>query len=143
MVGSPVLVWELPGQSVEAVVMTESASLSDFKNSLPPTVYELKKSLHNAFAMGITVGRTPNNDITLELRSVSRFHAYFHHEPTKDAWTLVDADSKLGTYVNGARLSANVPFPISDKAKIKFGSAELLFFSPDAFLVFASKWRAA
>ncbi len=141
IVDQPVLLWETPGQTAKVVVVTETGTESDRLKGRPPEVYELKKSAHNAFAMGITVGRTPNNDITLGLRSVSRFHAYFLHDESADTWSLVDAESKLGTFISGTRLAPNVPTIVPDRARVRFGSAELIFLSPDAFLIFAANWR--
>jgi pSer/pThr/pTyr-binding forkhead associated (FHA) protein len=136
---NPFLLWMTPGVSTGPVLMTQTGTSSDLEKSNTPLAYEVKKSNGNAFNMGITVGRTPNNDIPVDLKSVSRFHAYFRHEGK--AWSLVDAESKVGTWVNGVKLVPNKPCPLQERCELKFGGADLLFLAPDSFLEFASKWR--
>ena len=86
----------------------------------------------NAFSMGITVGRTENNDIVLEDNSVSRFHAYFQQD-SNQGWKLFDADSSLGTWVGPLKLVPKRPHPLPEMARLRFGNLELFYFMPDRF----------
>src|SRR6266849_10245303 len=78
----PVLIWDEPGIGFEDELFTTDASPKKRRRAGAPVVFEVKKSPNktNAFAMGITVGRTGNNDVVLEDNSVSRFHAYFQRD---------------------------------------------------------------
>jgi hypothetical protein len=52
----------------------------------------------NAFGYMITIGRTKNNDIPIESKEVSKFHAYVVEETGK-AW-ICDSGSTNGTFLN-------------------------------------------
>ena len=55
----------------------------------------------------ITVGRATNNDIVLELNSVSKCHAVLSH--VGDDYSIADAGSSNGTKLNGRPLLPNRP----------------------------------
>lgn len=135
----PLLVWEMPPDKKddELIFGTVSGAALPRPSSRDPLVFDLKKgsSKNNAFAFGITVGRTENNDIPLDDKSVSRFHAYFQQDP-KSGWQVIDADSRNGTSVNGVKLEGKVPVQVRSGAKLRFGSVEMTLFSPDAFVNF-------
>lgn len=141
----PVLVWEAPGgaPTEELLLRTsvmplggESAEGSAPPRHSEPLAFELKKASHkaNAFMMGVTVGRTENNDIVLDDHSVSRFHAYFQQDAKAGHWKLVDAESKNGTWVAGQKLAANQGELLENQQLVRFGDVELRFFTPEAFL---------
>ncbi len=83
----------------------------------------------NAFAMGITLGRVPTNDVVIDDGSISRFHAYFQFDTRKHVWTLTDADSQNGTLVGGKRTSGHQL--IEDGAQLTFGAVPTRFLLPD------------
>jgi hypothetical protein len=97
-----------------------------------PLVFPVLKgsSKFNAFAMGVTVGRTENNDIAVNDDSMSRFHAFFQH---KHEWRLTDADSKNGTYINGNKLTPQLAVAVPDLAVVQFGDVEMKFFFAQSF----------
>ena len=84
--------------------------------------------------MGITIGRTENNDVVLRHEEVSRFHAYV--QEASGVLNLVDADSKNGTWVNGLRLMASKPQPLPPTASIKFGQLQITYYDNAAFIDF-------
>lgn len=134
----PVLIWEAPVQEIksqELVWGTNSGGIIGRPRRGEPLVLPVVKTLIkvNAFAMGITVGRTENNDVTLEDNSVSRFHAYFQHKPHSSEWKLVDAESKNGSWAQGVRLIHNKGVTLSPKSLLQFGDVEVLFLMPEAF----------
>src|SRR5687768_10390090 len=95
----PVIVWEGAGQDLDARDAEITFSLAGALEAARPTagdplVFEIAKgtSKFNAFAMGVTVGRTTGNDIVIPDPSVSRFHAYFQQDPATSGWNLVDAE---------------------------------------------------
>lgn len=58
----------------------------------------------NPFGQMITLGRARNNDLVLLHPSVSKFHAWFSQEG--GTWTVTDAGSSNGTWLDGQRLTA-------------------------------------
>ena len=97
-------------------------------------VFTLEKSARpNAFGIGITLGRTQNNDVVVVEPSVSRFHAFFQHNVASDIWYVVDAESHNGTYVHEDRLKPGKPGPLRDGTPVRFGGVRMRFFSPAAF----------
>jgi pSer/pThr/pTyr-binding forkhead associated (FHA) protein len=138
--GNPVLLYEPPLKD-EA----EDDSDEDFKLrtqsgiTLPaigggePLVVVVTKNKENAFQRRITVGRTSNNDIVLDDRSVSRFHAFFEqHEG--NGWTLTDAGSRNGSFVSGRRIAARKPVALSNGVAVRIGAVQLTFYSAAGFL---------
>lgn len=103
--------------------------------SLDPEILRIEKQKNrsNAFALGITVGRTSNNDVQIDDPSVSRFHAYFQQDPHSGVWHVVDAESSNGTLIAGVRLQPKRPAPLVDRSEIKFGHVNVQFLSAAAF----------
>lgn len=132
-----VLVWNdapPPRENPELLWVTQGNLRLDAPAS-DPEVFRLEKHVGqlNAFALGITLGRTQNNDVMLDHDSVSRFHAYFQQDPHSGVWHVVDAESSNGTFLEGVRLAPKRPAPLVDRARMKFGHVEVQFFSPAAF----------
>lgn len=138
--GGPVLLWEATGElkaSDEQWNQTASGVGPRVLRPRPgePLVFELKKraGIKNPFAMGITLGRIDTNDVVIDDTSISRFHAWFQKDP-KLGWVVVDAESKNGCVVNGARLSKNKKTPLADGARLRFGEVDLVFLSTAALV---------
>ena len=72
------------------------------------------------------------NDVSLEDESVSRFHAFFQNE--SGAWTLTDAESKNGTFVETVRLLPNKPYAVRDGMRLRFGDLEVRFLTAESFV---------
>lgn len=68
------------------------------------------------------IGRSPNSDIPLSSRMVSRQHASLTFE--SDAWWVEDQKSSGGTYVNGLRVERQ---QLRDGDRIQLGDVELHF----------------
>jgi hypothetical protein len=100
-----------------------------------PIIFSLKKQgdRPNAFGLGITVGRTANNDLEVDHASVSRFHAWLQIDPQSGIWHVSDAESSSGTYCNGSRLPPKRPAPLTDGAVIGVGQVDLTFMTPPSF----------
>lgn len=96
--------------------------------------FEVVKSAINAFGLGVTVGRTKNNDIPINDGRISRFHAYFRSQD--GSWLLSDAGSKNGTKIDGQPVDSRRPRPLPERAWLDFGGYKARFFSPDAFVEF-------
>ena len=76
-----------------------------------------KRKGANSFDNMITLGRAGNNDIALEVSSVSKFHAYFTKDAADGHWSIHDAGSSNGTWVDGERLAAS-----HGRAKLRDGA---------------------
>jgi hypothetical protein len=81
-----------------------------------------KREGANDFANMITIGRAGNNDIMLEVSSVSKFHAYFTKDPRDGHWYVHDAGSSNGTWIDGERLGeSHGKALLHDGASIQLG----------------------
>jgi pSer/pThr/pTyr-binding forkhead associated (FHA) protein len=98
-----------------------------------PMLAAVQKHKDNAFRRGITVGRTPNNDLVIDDGSVSRFHAWFGSSPD-GGWSLSDAGSKNGTFISVKRLAPRKPHPLEGGEKVRFGSVDAWFLLPPRLL---------
>jgi pSer/pThr/pTyr-binding forkhead associated (FHA) protein len=83
-----------------------------------PKVLFVSKSTRNPFKQMITVGRSPNNDIVLEDKSVSKVHGWFKR--TDFRWWIHDQPSTNGTFVAETRVGT-AGLPIADGDKVSFG----------------------
>ena len=99
-----------------------------------PVVPLKKRAGANEFSNMITLGRAGNNDLALEVGSISKFHAYFTRDARDGRWYLHDAGSANGTWVNGDRLGdSHSKTQIEDGAAIQIGpDARMRFFKPEA-----------
>ena len=70
----------------------------------------------------ITIGRTPDNDIVLDNRGVSRRHAQIEFGDNQAV--IIDNESLNGTFVNARRVSEEV---LKDNDTITIGKYALLF----------------
>ncbi|MGQ0506512.1 MAG: FHA domain-containing protein [Myxococcaceae bacterium] len=140
----PVLVWEAPSDDEDAgnrwhhTKITGQTTTTAKPAVSEPLVYEIKKAVGkvNAFAQGVTVGRSDSNDVVLADTSVSRFHAYFQKDRKTERWTVVDAESKFGTLVDGLKIPPNEPTFLNDRVKISFGQVVVTYFLPASFFQF-------
>jgi diguanylate cyclase (GGDEF)-like protein len=77
---------------------------------------------------GTQLGRGAENTYSLQESCISRNHAYVRADSKSDAW-LTDLGSTNGTFVNGQRLSANIPISLKDGDRIQLGSVLVLKFA--------------
>ncbi len=103
-------------QEVPPLQMPELPSLVDAAGN----VYPLRPGVN-------TVGRL-NADVLLSDPSVSRSHARIIVQ--NGAITIEDVGSTNGTFVNGQKLTPQVPVPLVDGAEIAFGGTKLTLRMP-------------
>ena len=144
--GHPVLVYVPPGDpdaSRDGVgvpnrqLRTDSGLGATGLGGGAPMAAVVEKTRENVFKERITVGRTGNNDLKLDDPSVSRFHAWL--EMGAEAWVLVDAGSRNGTYLAGRRLAARQPAPLTNALAVRVGAVQLTFFTAEGFLDFLER----
>ncbi|MCL6474838.1 MAG: FHA domain-containing protein [Firmicutes bacterium] len=105
-------------QEVPELPQSELPTLVDAAGS----VYSLRPGVN-------TVGRL-NADVLLSDPSVSRSHARIVVQD--GAVTIEDVGSTNGTFVNGQKLTPQVPVPLVDGAEIAFGGTKLTLRMPGA-----------
>jgi FHA domain len=140
----PILLWETVGteEARDRLVLETRAGFPAMRpRAGEPLVFEVKKGGNkaNAFAMGITVGRTEINDIPVDDDSVSRFHAWLQQDLHSGEWRLVDAESRNGTWVGPMRLKPNHPETLRPGAQLRFGNVEMTFLPPNEFFAAIAK----
>ena len=133
------LIWEAPsvkaGPDSGSWQVTHGGNVPSRPRAGEPLVFNVEKivGLKNPFAMGITVGRVETNDVVVDDASVSRFHAWFQHDDKAATWFVTDAESKNGTFVDGARLDPKKRTKLKDGGTVRFGEASMRFMLPESF----------
>ena len=104
------------------------------KGALGARAMEIKKRKSITNPDMITIGRSPENDIVLYNRLVSKSHAYLDLGASDEAIFLVDTKSTNGTFVNNIELSPTGNYQLVDGDEISFGpETKVVYFSPKAF----------
>jgi hypothetical protein len=73
----------------------------------------------------LTLGQGSRNDIVLADDTISTVHARLEYDAGQ--WRLTDLGSTNGTFVEGVRLSPNVPTPLAYGSVVRFGLVTLEF----------------
>lgn len=91
-----------------------------------------------AFLFGdgrVTLGRTEDSDISINLVTVSKQHVHF--QPAPDGWTVVEAGSSNGTCLEGVTLEAGAPAALRDQNVLRVSQHLSLRYLEPASLVAA------
>jgi pSer/pThr/pTyr-binding forkhead associated (FHA) protein len=87
----------------------------------------------------VTVGRTPNNDISIESPAISKLHAVFAIDAARGACALTDEGATNGTFVNGKRLQQGAATPLRDGDMVAFSQEyKFTYYTPGAFFDYLS-----
>ena len=87
-------------------------------------------SIIDAGAAGtLLVGRTPDNDLSIDHPLISRHHARFVRSGSR--WTVTDVGSTNGTYLNGQRVVGAAPLQIGDV--VDLGGSRLVLVDESRF----------
>jgi pSer/pThr/pTyr-binding forkhead associated (FHA) protein len=70
----------------------------------------------------LTIGRTPDNDVVLDNRGISRKHALIEFNP--DGAVVIDNESLNGTFVNNRRITEEI---LKDGDQITIGKFNLIY----------------
>ena len=81
--------------------------------------FPLRKTDKNPWKDKLLVGRATNNDVVVRDASVSKVHARITQR--EGAWTLSDARSTNGTWVDGVQLPAGGAAPLRAGGTVKLG----------------------
>lgn len=108
---------------VEAKTESEkTVYTAEFTSQGKPKKVELK------FSEGqrISVGRTRENDLSIDDKTVSKVHAALVLN-AEGVLQVADTGSTNGTFVNDQRIAYGKAFPIADTDTVRFGTIEVLF----------------
>ncbi|HEY1554814.1 MAG TPA: FHA domain-containing protein [Kofleriaceae bacterium] len=83
----------------------------------------------------VTIGTSPQCDISIDDASISKQHAFF--DRAGDTWRLWDNDSAAGTFVNDKPVVFNTPRPLTPGDYITLGTVDLTFLTSPLFYGFA------
>jgi hypothetical protein len=109
---------------------------------LEARVIEIKKRKDVTEPDKITIGRSPNNDIVVYNKLVSRKHAYLQVSSEDQASFLVDVGSSNGTFLNDTPITPHEKYQLTDADEISIGpETKVLFFGSKAFHVFLSELK--
>lgn len=90
------------------------------------TVAGKTKRIELAFAerQRLSVGRTKENDLSIDDQSVSKIHAALVLN-SEGKLMVADTGSTNGTFINGQRIAYGKAIPIKDSDRLRFGTVEI------------------
>jgi hypothetical protein len=111
-----------------------SELLAEIKKPVGETVFAkfnlngTEKELRLVFEPGerVSVGRTRENDLSLEGQSVSKLHAALSFNAAGEL-VVADTGSTNGTFINKERLAYGKAFPIKEGDMVTFGTVDVFF----------------
>jgi hypothetical protein len=111
---------------------------------LEARVIEITKRKSLAESDVITIGRSPDNDIVLYNKMISRKHAYLHLARSGERCHLVDTGSTNGTFLNGTQIEPQEKCQLKDGDEISIGpETKVVYFSPKAFHTFLTELESS
>ena len=75
----------------------------------------------------LTIGRSPENDLQLDYRTVSRHHARITRAGTGEEYVIEDLGSSNGTLVNDEMIEPGKPHPLHPGSTLRIGPIKLIF----------------
>ena len=114
---------------VQLLTLTiESAAILRYLNRL----MFLSKKPGNPYPHIISVGRSPKNDLSIGVETVSKVHGYFAREEA--GWCFTDHSSTNGSQLNGQVLKSGHKYSLRDQDVLKLGLQVMLEYLPPAAL---------
>jgi hypothetical protein len=111
--------------------------------ALKARVIEIRKRKSFGGSDTITIGRSPDNDIVLYNKNVSKSHACLYLTPSREYCYLLDVGSVNGTFLNRSKVASQIEYQLADGDEISFGpETKLIYFSPKAFHAFLSELKS-
>ena len=104
---------------------------------LEARVIELTRKETNEYIDVIKIGRSPNNDVVLYNKLISKSHAFLYFPAIGKSPFLVDLGSRNATFVNDVRITPYEMHQLADADEISFGpETKVTYLSPAAFYGF-------
>lgn len=144
----PALVFLVPDKSVEGLLFTgedpaeRGREVTDplsetFTDSMPGRTFEITKESLVVFLKNekTAIGRAPENELQLAAKSISRVHATIEHDSF--GAEIQDAESSMGTAVNGRPILPGRPHKLVDGDRIELGAEVVMkFHTPEGLIDF-------
>jgi pSer/pThr/pTyr-binding forkhead associated (FHA) protein len=93
-----------------------------------------RKELHVKEGRRLSVGRTKENDLSIDDPSISKYHASLMLD-AQSILHVADTGSTNGTFVNGERIAYGKAVAVSERDKVRFGLVEAQFQIPPKAVV--------
>jgi hypothetical protein len=130
-------------------VMEDEQVLRQLKNGtvrtavLSARVIEIAKRKDITEPNMITIGRSPDNDIVVYNKMVSRRHAYLLLNHREKRCSLIDIGSTNGTFLNGTKITPHEEYHLAEADEISIGpETKVVYFSSKAFHTFLSELKS-
>ena len=100
-----------------------------------------KKKIRNNEGV-INIGRSPNNDIVLYNKAVSKSHALIHYPSDEGPAHLTDLQSTNYTFLNNEKIAPYMMLELTDGDEISFGpQTKVFYFSTKTFYDFVTSLK--
>ena len=110
----------------------ESYMRKTLMRTVSSKIHKLVKRGSDSFEGKINIGRTPNCDVILNNKAISKFHAFISKNILTGSYYITDADSTNGTYVNDIKLTPREKNTLYDGDIISFGKqVTISFYTPE------------
>jgi hypothetical protein len=130
-------------------VMEDEQVLQQLKNGtvrtavLSARVIEIAKRKDITEPNMISIGRSPDNDIVVYNKMVSRRHAYLLLNHREKRCSLIDIGSTNGTFLNGTKITPHEEYQLAEADEISVGpETKVVYFSSKAFHTFLSELKS-
>src|SRR5688572_109560 len=122
----------LPGDSQQQVVVGEQMPEPAVRTIVAEYSFggnPLRKELQIKDGRRLSVGRTKENDLSIDDPSMSKYHASLMLD-AQGILHVADTGSTNGTFVNGERIAYGKAVAVSERDKVRFGLVETSFQVP-------------
>jgi len=90
----------------------------------------------------VTLGRASTNDVEINDATLSQTHLMFM-ERSPGLWTVRDAGSKNGSWLDGFPLAPGKPHPLVSGARLQVAQVCITFYDPAGLFVRLASWAPA
>lgn len=110
--------------------MQRTVTWDDDHASTTETEFVVIRLLPKVGVRTVTLGRTSTNDVVVHDSTISKVHAFLHKDLKGEGWSISDAGSHNGTFVEGVRVAARGdgdPIALQTGKQVRLGSVSLTF----------------
>ncbi|MCC7110301.1 MAG: FHA domain-containing protein [Deltaproteobacteria bacterium] len=110
--------------------MQRTVTWDDDHASTAETEFVVIRLLPKLGVRTVTLGRTSTNDVVVHDSTISKVHAFLHKDLKGEGWSVSDAGSHNGTFVEGVRVAARGdgdPIALQSGKQVRLGSVSLTF----------------
>ncbi len=92
------------------------------------SLFVVRKRAGSAFPDRIGIGRAKGTDVCISLPEISKYHAYFVFDAEQGTWSVADAGSSNGTFVDGRPVEANNLVALRSGCVVRLGIYPFRFY---------------